>query len=44
MSAPRALGFLGRSSERELLDRLPANVHAGQGAVLVMPSAAFVPA
>jgi AAA ATPase domain len=36
MAAERALGFLGRTSEREALDRLLANVRQGQSAVLVI--------
>jgi len=36
MAATRATGFLGRTSEREVLDRLLANVRGGQSAVLVI--------
>jgi DNA-binding CsgD family transcriptional regulator len=36
MAAPLASGFLDRTSERELLDRLLANVRGGQSAVLVI--------
>jgi DNA-binding CsgD family transcriptional regulator len=36
MTAVRAPGFLGRNSERELIDRLLANVRGGQSAVLVI--------
>jgi DNA-binding CsgD family transcriptional regulator len=36
MTAVRAPGFLGRSSERAVLDRLIANVRGGQSAVLVI--------
>jgi DNA-binding CsgD family transcriptional regulator len=36
MAATRASGFLGRTSEREVLDRLLANVRGGQSAVLVI--------
>ena len=36
MASTRAPGFLGRTSERELLDRLLANVRGGQSAVLVL--------
>ena len=36
MAATRAPGFLGRTSERELLDRLLADVRGGQSAVLVI--------
>ena len=36
MAATRASGFLGRTSEREVLDRLLANVRAGQSGVLLI--------
>jgi DNA-binding CsgD family transcriptional regulator len=36
MATTRAPGFLGRTSERHLLDRLLANVRGGQSAVLVI--------
>src|SRR4051794_37531335 len=36
MAAPLASGFLDRASEREILDRLLAQVREGQSAVLVM--------
>src|SRR6476469_8964124 len=36
MAANRALGIVGRVSEREALDRLLSNVRAGQSAVLVI--------
>jgi DNA-binding CsgD family transcriptional regulator len=36
MAATRATGFLGRTGEREMLDRLLANVRGGQSAVLVI--------
>src|SRR3954468_12854648 len=36
MAAPLASGFLDRASEREILDRLLAQVGEGQSAVLVM--------
>jgi DNA-binding CsgD family transcriptional regulator len=36
MAATPASGFLGRTSEREVLDRLLANVRGGQSAVLVI--------
>jgi DNA-binding CsgD family transcriptional regulator len=36
MTAARAPGFLGRISEREVIDRLLANVRGGQSAVLVI--------
>jgi DNA-binding CsgD family transcriptional regulator len=36
MTAARAPGFLGRTSERDALDRLLANVRGGQSAVLVL--------
>jgi hypothetical protein len=36
MAANRPLGFLGRASERELLDGLLTNVREGQSAVLVI--------
>jgi DNA-binding CsgD family transcriptional regulator len=36
MAAPPASGFLDRTSERELLDRLLADVREGQSAVLVI--------
>src|SRR3954447_17274241 len=36
MTAARAPGFLGRTSEREVIDRLLANVRGGQSAVLVI--------
>jgi DNA-binding CsgD family transcriptional regulator len=42
MAAQRLPGFLGRSSERELLDRLLENVRAGQSAVLVIRGEAGV--
>jgi predicted ATP-dependent serine protease len=36
MPANRGLGFLGRTSEREELDRLLQNVREGQSGVLVL--------
>ena len=36
MTVARAPGFLGRTSEREVIDRLLANVRGGQSAVLVI--------
>src|SRR3954452_138375 len=36
MAATRTLGLRGRASERELLDRLLANVRGGQSAILVI--------
>src|SRR5688572_30598111 len=36
MTAARVPGFLGRTSERDMLDRLLANVGGGQSAVLVI--------
>ena len=36
MSLARAPGFLGRTSEREVIDRLLVNVRGGQSAVLVI--------
>ena len=36
MAANRALGIVGRVSEREALDRLLSDVRAGQSAVLVI--------
>ncbi len=42
MAAQRRGGFLGRSSERELLDRLLDNVRGGQSAVLVIRGEAGV--
>ena len=36
MAATPASGFLGRTSEREVLDRLLANVRGGQSAVLII--------
>src|SRR4051794_14984057 len=36
MTSKRPLAFLGRASEREVLDRLLGNVRAGQSAVLVI--------
>ena len=42
MPANRPLGFLGRASEREVLDRLLANVRGGQSAVLVIRGEAGV--
>src|SRR6187399_1752750 len=36
MTAVRAPGFLGRTSERLVIDRLLANVRGGQSAVLVI--------
>jgi DNA-binding CsgD family transcriptional regulator len=36
MTVARAPGFLGRTSEREVIDRLLANVRGGQSAVLVV--------
>src|SRR3954454_25321037 len=42
MAAHRSPAFRGRSSERELLDRLLDNVRGGQSAVLVLRGAAGV--
>ena len=42
MRTAGALGFLGRTSEREMLDRLVANVRGGQSAVLTIRGEAGV--
>jgi hypothetical protein len=42
MAATLASGFLDRTSEREVLDRLLANVRGGQSAVLVMRGGAGI--